>query len=521
MNFPISKSGMFVLLGSFLIQRVALSAPVNMPSYDENIEKLVLPNVNVEGQLYGSAELKHEGNGVFALTVVPKPSTSSPGIAYANYSRGTLNLASVMVGSHRYANAQFRLNAQGKFVLASLQAPLPVFSTSYENKNAIAFDNTSVPTLRALGIPKPIATETDSVDRSIAFGDFFQEGRYAAFVMAANSDGVWGQGISNIPGIGHFLSLDGNGKWKDRSDELFKTMEDRMGCISPSYTAVADFNNDGRPDVFVACTGFDFIIPGATPEQNEAAGRSIQVLYASQPDGSYKGMKLESLGPIYGHKAAALDINGDANIDIVTVDPIDKAQPIGCGAPYVLLGRGDGTFTKDSSFIDQALLRKKLQFCGMFNVDVIPVDGRQDMFLAGQANDGNDNAVHAVLWAKGVKNGFDIANAKLLRLPIEPLTNSQFLFPLDIIYDEKSRTLLMRATASKFDKGTTWGTLVFDGNGNFVKVLDSWLNATANPLPTSPQFKPSFASPGFVVPFTGGCASDTTKGACGYKVPMN
>lgn len=251
---------------------------------------------------------------------------------------------------------------------ATAVVPMKVFATSYENKNSIPFDTTAVPTLRALGIAKVVSGEQDSIDRSIAFGDFFQEGKYSAFVMASNSDGAYGPNLpGDIPGVGYFLRQDANGHWVDRSSELLKTTGDRMGCISPSYTAVADFNNDGKPDIYIACTGLDFAIPNATPQQNQDAGRSFQVLYVSQPDGSYKSTKIEEASPLYGHKAVALDINGDGSIDIVTTDFIDPRQPNGCGAPYVLLGHGNGTFTRDYSFIDQNMLRSTLTREGLNN----------------------------------------------------------------------------------------------------------------------------------------------------------
>ena len=405
---------------------------------------------------------------------------------------------------------------------ATAIVPMKVFRTSYENKNSIPFDATQVPTVRALGIAKVVSGEQDSVDRSIAFGDFFQESKYSAFVMAGNSDGAYGPNLpGDIPGVGYFLAQDASGNWIDRSSELFKTTADRMGCISPSFTAVADFNNDGKPDVYIACTGLDFAIPNATPQQDQAAGRSFGVLYLSQPDGSYKSTRIEETNPMYGHKAVALDINGDGNIDIVTTDFIDPSQPNGCGAPYVLLGHGDGTFTRDYSFIDQNLLRNTLTMCGMFNVDIIPIDGRHDIMIGGLVNDGTGQGLWSVLWVKGVSKGFDFSTGKLLQMPVDTVTSSQFQFPLDIVFDANAAGFYMKTTGSTFSTGANWAVLKFDKSGSFLSVIDTWLNPTATMKPTSPQFKPSFSNPGYLEAYTGGCAADITQGDCGRKVKMN
>lgn len=398
----------------------------------------------------------------------------------------------------------------------TLIVPMKVFGTSYGNKNDIPFDATAVPTIRALGIPKTLSNEQDSVDRSIAFGDFFQEGKYSAFVMVGRFDNIYGTGWSDVPGIGYFLSQDASGKWINRSDELFRTTADRMGCISPSFTAVADFNNDRKPDVYVACTGTDFAIPGATPDQNQAAGRSYQILYLSQPDGSYSSKRVEEANPLYGHKAVAMDINGDGNMDIVTTDFIDPSQPNGCGAPYVLLGRGDGSFRRDYTFIDANFVRNEMPMCGFFDVDIIPIDGRHDIMIGGMTRAGENQGSWGVLWMKGRTGGFSSATTRIMQMPVDAVSNTQYQFPLDIIYDSNSMGIYMKTTASGA-YGTDWATIKFDRFGALVGVIDRWLNTG---LSQSPQFKPSSSNSGHLEAYTGGCAADITLGDCGRKVKM-
>lgn len=399
----------------------------------------------------------------------------------------------------------------------TLVVPMPVAATGYDNKNSIPFDETRVPTVRALGIAPVVPTEQDTVDRSVAFGDFFQEGSYAAYVMAGNSDGRYGADKpGNLPGIGYFLARDESGRWVDRSAELFRTTADRMGCISPSYSSVADFNHDGRPDVYVACTGLDFAVPGATEAENQAYGRSYQILVLSQPDGSYVSKRIEEANPIYGHKAVAFDVDRDGHVDVVTTDFIDPAQPNGCGAPYALRGRGDGTFVRDYTLIDGNALRSALPDCGMFNVDMVPIAGQQDLVVGGIGRDGSGTGIWVALWVKGSGPGFDFTTPVALTMPIEPLSAVQAHYALDVLHDATTSSFLFKTTAVT-SEGNRWLIVKSDHAGH-MSILDTWLNRTADLQPTSPQFKPSYADPGVLLPYTGGCAADVTLGACGQRV---
>jgi hypothetical protein len=435
-------------------------------------------------------------------------------------SSGNLSVTPTDGGRYRYT---VRCMGSGGTVAKSLDlvVPMPVFPTSYENKNSIAFDDTQVPTVRALGLPRVVPTEQDSIDRSVAFGDFFQEGKYSAFVMAGNSDGRWGDDKpGDLPSVGYFLDRNADGQWVDRSSELFKSKSDRMGCVWPSYSAVADFNHDGRPDIYMACTGFDFAVPGATPEENNAYGRSHQVLVLSQPDGAYVSKRIEEANPLYGHKAVAFDINGDGHVDIVTTDFIDPSQPLGCGAPFVLLGRGDGTFKRDYSLIDADALRRALPECGMFNVDMVPVDGRHDLIFGGlTARDSAGHEFWVALWVKATASGFDFMNPRLMSMPMDSASGVRASFALDVVFDTGTDSFYFKTNAA-LAEGANWLIAKASKNGSGLTVIDSWMNPSAQMQPTSPQFKPSHFHPGVLRAFSGGCSADVTKGDCGRQVPM-
>ena len=103
------------------------------------------------------------------------------------------------------------------------------------------------------------------------------------------------------------------------------------GCIHPRKAIVADFNKDGRPDVFVACHGWD--APPFPGERNK--------IILSQPGGTYV---INDASPDIGffHSGAAADLNGDGYPDVVLSTNIDSERAI------VLLNKGDGTFARES-----------------------------------------------------------------------------------------------------------------------------------------------------------------------------
>lgn len=320
----------------------------------------------------------------------------------------------------------------------SVIVPMQVFSTSYENKNVIPFDHTTIPMLQLLGTAAQINSNQTGHEfmRSAAFADFFQEGEYSGFVVASRVNNIYSNtpGIfSDSPGRAYFLSLGANNNWIDRTSELLKNESDRDVCVTASYSLVADFNNDGKPDVFVACHGLDYEIniPKTNFTTNQQVYLSNQILFLSQKNGTYKRVVVPY--NIYGHKASAADINGDGITDLVitnshTLDA-NTYQTHGTKFtnPFVLLGNGDGTFTKDTSYIPENIH----EYTGLFAeneiyaVDLIPIDGRIDLILSG----GN-----SVWFKQNINKKYSIENMKFLPRGDSQYTNSKLMFPTDILY---------------------------------------------------------------------------------------
>lgn len=267
------------------------------------------------------------------------------------------------------------VNGTSSRLAANLIIPHSVRSTSYENKAAINIPGFAMPNLYDPSMAN-IRAALDSSEimfatRSLSFGDFLQDGSYSMFVTAVRyTDAFPGQNLAKWadgPSKAYFLSRDADGMWRDNTAALIPRPEDRFSCVTVSYSIVADFNNDGRPDIYLACTGIDFQLNGQwTADQN-----SDQFIYVSQPNGTYKLLKLP-IGKIYGHQASAGDIDGDGNIDIVTADPYVN------GTPFVLWGNGDGTFRQDLTRMPVDMLGKHI-----FGVMLLPVGGKLELIASG------------------------------------------------------------------------------------------------------------------------------------------
>jgi hypothetical protein len=145
------------------------------------------------------------------------------------------------------------------------------------------------------------------------------------------------------------------------------------GCIHPRKALVADFNRDGRPDVFVACHGFDF--PPYPGERNKVV--------LSQPNGTYV---IRDASPDVGffHSASAADLNGDGFPDVIVTSTSDPARA------FVLLNNGDGSFTRETN-------RRLPTLSGnYFTVELADVDGdgTLDLLLAGHEFEGAASRIY-------------------------------------------------------------------------------------------------------------------------------
>lgn len=232
------------------------------------------------------------------------------------------------------------------------KAPAQPLPTSYQNFKAVGL------------LPQwlPGGAGGNGVIR--AYGDFTGRGKLDLFTAALTYSADRGIAAAT-PSRLEIWSRDDNGSWTQAGALLSTT----QGCIHPRRAIVADFNGDKRPDVFLACHGFD-----AAPFPGE---RNLIVL--SQPNGGFL-VKAAANDVGFFHAASAADLNADGLPDVVVTNNFDPASV------YAFINKGNGVFEREAIARFPASLRGK----GLFTVELVDVneDGLPDALVGGHEWDG-------------------------------------------------------------------------------------------------------------------------------------
>ena len=242
-----------------------------------------------------------------------------------------------------------------------------LYATSYENFKSYPTDYIKYPSYtNFIGINsgwEPVPTS--EVIPAVGFGDFINKGELSMFVAFANSDSR--NTLNQVNSDSRYLS--DFTIWRINKDLTTTKTFSAKGCLGPRTVLVADFNKDGIPDIWVACSGYDAEpFPG---EKNK--------LMLSKGRGDYQIIDVGDIG--FNHGASAADVNGDGYPDVLTADM------------YFYINNKDGTFRKDTTLI------KNLNFSssnnpgyGMVAMVDVNDDGIVDV-IAGGAEYLNEGAV--------------------------------------------------------------------------------------------------------------------------------
>jgi hypothetical protein len=332
--------------------------------------------------------------------------------------------------------------------------PIPVKSTSYANAKDQG--------LEAFTLPED-AKYADAYARA----DFKQNGNIMLFAAQITYD-VKQPAQKATPSVFAFYSKNANGAWVKETSMI----DSPAGCVHPRKAVVADFNNDGKPDVFVACTGYDSgTFPG---ENNFMVLSSASGVYVSKAVANYTG---------YFHSATAADFNNDGKIDVVVTDTNSTSKA------RMFLGNGDGTFTEDPNKLPVAINKSQLYTVEATDVDS---DGKIDLLFGGDESMGATAAV--VVVGDGTGN---FTASRIVTLPGDAQNQSvmDFVVKNGAIYVDRTASagpnFYNTKAIQKIDIATLASTIVFQANGQgWVK----WLIPTATGVASANAQEPAAAN---------------------------
>ncbi|MGA4047927.1 FG-GAP repeat domain-containing protein [Ralstonia nicotianae] len=320
---------------------------------------------------------------------------------------------------------------------ATMMVPLPVQKTSYLNKVVAA---------AAIG-SQPLPAEV-AQGNAVAFADFFQEGTYS--MVTHSLEYTYGDpSTQNKFGHIHFWKSV-NGQWVDHTADILAS---NTGCLHPRKALVADFNGDGKPDVFFACHGYDGApFPGEQPHY-----------LLSQADGTYKNVTAPTT--CFCHSASAADFSGNGYADVVVVDNIVH------GKPYFLINDKNGSFAEDLTRLQNTIARG----APIFTAELIDFGRSQyDVFLSGDEQNGwnptivqNDGTEHFSTTKTLAVDAYFTNTLDVL------FVNGQVY--LNRVHVGSTGTSYGFSEIQKVDYNTTAASQIYTNTANFSNGM-TWLN---------------------------------------------
>lgn len=259
--------------------------------------------------------------------------------------------------------------------------------------NATAFNanlvGTSYQNFKAVGLSPTVLPANARAGAVRAYGNFFGNGRADLFVARLTYSPGTSTPATATAAVFEFHERSAVGTYVLTTAKV----SGGTGCIHPRKAVVADFNHDGKPDIAVACHGYD-----AAPFPGER-----MKIVLSQADGRYLIQDLASDVGFF-HNVAAGDLDGDGWDDLIAVNNQEAASAV------VYINGRSGSFTKEQ------LVRLPRSIAGYqyFTVELLDVDGdgKADLFFGGHEwtnNAGNGTSPTTVFINPGNGNFLNVA----------------------------------------------------------------------------------------------------------------
>ena len=293
-----------------------------------------------------------------------------------------------------------------------------------------ALATNSYANFKSIGLAPQTLPDGDNTMR--AFGDFAGNGRLDLFRAVLTYD--VGRPIAEAtPGRFEFYNRQADGTFVRNTTLLPQS----TGCLHPRKAIVADFNGDTRPDIFVACHGYDTVpFPGETNK-----------IVLSQPGGGYV-VRDASADVGFNHGAAAADLNGDGKIDVIVVNNFDPDRA------YVLLNDGSGSFTRERT----SRLPASIRTGNYYSIELVDIneDGQLDLIMGGHEFDAAPTSV----FINPGSNNFSAVSPTL----IPPVANEGVVLDFTVTGTSSTRALWVLRTSggdgsfyqSKVIQKVTW-----------------------------------------------------------------
>jgi len=208
--------------------------------------------------------------------------------------------------------------------------------------------------------------------RRTATGDFNGDGKTDMVVCPSY--------FSSGPLMGcEFWLNDGSGKFRIGTSEVYAGAPIRQA--GANSVLVADFNGDGRPDVFIVAQG-----PEANNPADPEADQAINHVLLSRPDGKLEDATATAL-PLnpYGfhHPSAMGDLDGDGDIDLAICELGGRNE----SGVFLLVNDGTGRFSRDTASLPdelRALMAPPTGAlrCGTVAIADLDGDGRAELIAA-------------------------------------------------------------------------------------------------------------------------------------------
>lgn len=156
---------------------------------------------------------------------------------------------------------------------------------------------------------------------------------------------------------------------------------DRPAGVHPREALLADFNGDGMNDLFVADHGHD---------QPPFPGWRNQLLLWTSEGYTDASDRLPDDSTGFSHNAAAGDVDGDGDIDILVANNGGEFIP----GPYFLLNDGAANFTPNTSRLPDALETDRYRAPWATGIADLDADGHQDLIIGAKGRMADESFIY-------------------------------------------------------------------------------------------------------------------------------